>query len=104
MGCVVHASCSVDAPGVIRRHRMGQGLIVGEPGRRHGDTPRLAGAGRRCCKRCGLRRHRVGHRSRSDIWYKLWGNMTINPVSPPSPAPPPTACWMTIWCAALSAP
>ena len=30
IGCVVHASCSVDAPGVIRHH-FGNGLIVGEP-------------------------------------------------------------------------
>ena len=30
IGCVVHASCSVDAPGVIRHH-FGDGLIVGEP-------------------------------------------------------------------------
>lgn len=30
IGCVVHASCSVDEPGVIR-HRSGRGLIVGEP-------------------------------------------------------------------------
>ena len=30
IGCVVHASCSVDMPGVIRHH-FGNGLILGEP-------------------------------------------------------------------------
>ena len=31
IGCVVHASCAVNAPGVIRHH-FGNGLIIGEPG------------------------------------------------------------------------
>ena len=30
IGCVVHASCSLDAPGVVRHH-FGNGLIIGEP-------------------------------------------------------------------------
>src|SRR5690606_20855543 len=30
LGGVVHASCSLDAPGVVRHH-FGKGLLVGEP-------------------------------------------------------------------------
>ena len=30
VGCVVHSSCSLDAPGVVRHH-FGHGLILGEP-------------------------------------------------------------------------
>jgi 2-dehydropantoate 2-reductase len=75
IGGVVHASCSVDAPGVIRHHA-GNGLIVGEPS--GADTPRLqALAGL-------LRRARfdvtVSRQIQADVWYKLWGNMTINPA------------------------
>ena len=76
IGAVVHASCSVDAPGVIRRH-FGNGLIVGEPG--GGDTPRLAALA------ALLRQARfevtVSPQIQKDVWYKLWGNMTINPIS-----------------------
>ncbi len=75
MGCVVHASCSVDAPGVIR-HRAGNGLIVGEPA--GGDTPRVQAL-------AALLTHAgfgvtLSPQIQRDVWYKLWGNMTVNPV------------------------
>jgi 2-dehydropantoate 2-reductase len=76
IGCVVHASCTAPEPGLVR-HVMGQGLIIGEPA--GGATQRvadlaqaLAGAGFET---------RVSERIQQDIWYKLWGNMTMNPVS-----------------------
>jgi len=76
IGCVVHASCASPEPGVVQ-HVMGQALIIGEPA--GGDSPRvtalaaaLADAGFDC---------RVSQRIQQDIWYKLWGNMTMNPVS-----------------------
>ncbi len=76
LGGVVHASCSLDAPGVVRHH-FGQGLIVGEPA--GGDSARLAalaallqGAGFDVT---------VSPQIQRDIWFKLWGNMTINPIS-----------------------
>ena len=76
IGCVVHAACSVDAPGVIR-HKMGQRLIIGEPG--GGASARLkalhetlAGAGFEPESSVDIQR---------DVWFKLWGNMTMNPVS-----------------------
>jgi 2-dehydropantoate 2-reductase len=56
---------------------MGQGLIIGEPG--GGDSTRvhalgdlLGGAGFDVT---------VSDNVRYDIWYKLWGNLTMNPVS-----------------------
>jgi 2-dehydropantoate 2-reductase len=76
VGCVVHASASVPEPGLVQ-HRMGQGLIVGEPAGGHSERVQrvadvLAGTG-----------FEVTHSPdvRHDIWYKLWGNMTMNPVS-----------------------
>lgn len=76
MGGVVHASCSTDAPGIVRHH-FGNGLIVGEPG--GGETPR-AQALATLLQRAGLAMT-VSPRIQKDIWYKLWGNMTVNPVS-----------------------
>ena len=76
IGGVVHASCSVDEPGVIR-HRIGNGLIVGEPG--GGETPRLSALAD-LLTRAGFDVTR-SPQIQKDIWYKLWGNMTINPVS-----------------------
>lgn len=76
MGCVVHASCSVAEPGLICHH-FGNGLIVGEP----------AGAATERVQTLAalLKRARfdstVSTRIQKDIWYKLWGNMTVNPIS-----------------------
>ncbi len=76
LGCVVHLTCSNPAPGVVR-HGFGQRLVVGEP--RGGDSARsrevcaaLASAGLQAEASTDIRR---------DVWYKLWGNMTMNPVS-----------------------
>ena len=75
VGCVVHASCSLDGPGIVRR-RMGNGLIVGEPS--GANTPRLqalaallGGAGFDLT---------VSPQIQRDVWFKLWGNMTMNPI------------------------
>jgi 2-dehydropantoate 2-reductase len=76
LGCVVHASASSPEPGVVR-HQRGQGLIVGEP---HGGPSAraqvvvdlLGGAGFEAT---------VSDNVRYDVWYKLWGNLTMNPVS-----------------------
>ena len=76
VGCVVHASCSVDAPGAIRHH-FGNGLIVGEPA--GGQSPRVQALAA-LLQRAGLNAT-VSPQIQKDIWYKLWGNMTVNPVS-----------------------
>lgn len=76
VGCVVHASCSTPEPGLVR-HAMGAGLIVGEPaGARSGRVERLAAE----LARAGFEAT-VSERIQRDIWYKLWGNMTMNPIS-----------------------
>jgi 2-dehydropantoate 2-reductase len=76
MGAVVHASCSSAQPGVVQHH-FGQGLVIGEPSGQ--DTPRLQ------CIATALKVAAfdvtVSSCIQKDIWYKLWGNMTMNPVS-----------------------
>jgi 2-dehydropantoate 2-reductase len=76
IGCVVHASCSSMAPAVVQHH-FGGGLIIGEPS--GAVTPRaqqllalLQQAGFAATLSPQIQR---------DIWYKLWGNMTMNPIS-----------------------
>jgi 2-dehydropantoate 2-reductase len=76
IGGVVHASCSVDAPGVIRHH-FGNGLIVGEPS---GEASERVAALAALLRRAGLNAT-VSPQIQKDVWYKLWGNMTVNPVS-----------------------
>ena len=76
VGCVVHASCSVDAPGVVRHH-FGDGLIVGEPSGQ--ETPRVQ-ALHALLQQAGFQAT-LSPQIQKDIWYKLWGNMTVNPVS-----------------------
>ena len=76
IGCVVHASCSVDAPGVIRHH-FGKGLIVGEP---NGQDSSRAQALVALLNRAGFTAS-LSAQIQKDIWYKLWGNMTVNPIS-----------------------
>jgi 2-dehydropantoate 2-reductase len=76
LGCVVHATCSVVAPG-RGRHGFGRGLIVGEPGggisaRVRDLAARLDAAGFETT---------ISERIQADVWYKLWGNMTMNPMS-----------------------
>jgi 2-dehydropantoate 2-reductase len=79
IGCVVHASTSASAPGLVE-HKMGQGLIIGEP---LGDA--TAGSARVAALAALLQRAgfdaTVSADVRRDIWYKLWGNMTMNPIT-----------------------
>ena len=76
IGCVVHASASTAAPGVTL-HRMGRGLIVGEPSGGQSERVRNLSA---LLTRAGFEVS-ASPRIRYDVWYKLWGNMTMNPVS-----------------------
>ncbi|MGH6875989.1 MAG: 2-dehydropantoate 2-reductase [Rhizomicrobium sp.] len=76
IGCVVHASAFTSAPGSVV-HQSGNKLIFGEPS--GGNSDRLASLVRLF--------HEAGfetvhsRRIQRDIWYKLWGNMTMNPIS-----------------------
>ncbi|ABM30867.1 2-dehydropantoate 2-reductase [Paracidovorax citrulli] len=76
VGGVVHASCSVDGPGVVRQH-FGNRLILGEAV--GGITPRLEALSA-LIARGGIEVEQ-SPRIQQDIWFKLWGNMTINPIS-----------------------
>ena len=76
IGCVVHASCSLDAPGVVRHH-FGDGLIVGEPG---GGLSERVQALAALLQTAGFKTT-ASPQIQKDIWYKLWGNMTVNPIS-----------------------
>jgi 2-dehydropantoate 2-reductase len=76
VGCVVHAAVSTSAPG-IAVHRMGRGLIIGEPA--GGESARVRELAA-LFTRSGFE-VRSSENIRYDIWYKLWGNMTMNPVS-----------------------
>ena len=76
LGCVVHASTSTPEPGLVA-HKMGNGLIIGEP--QGGDSARAQQLA--ALLRMGRFDVTVSANVRYDIWYKLWGNMTLNPVS-----------------------
>ena len=76
IGCVVHASCSVDAPGIVRHH-FGNGLIIGEP---NGQASERVQAVADLLNRAGFAAS-VSPQIQKDVWYKLWGNMTVNPIS-----------------------
>jgi 2-dehydropantoate 2-reductase len=76
VGCVVHASAAATAPGLVQ-HEMGHGLVIGEPG--GGASQRVERLGQ-LLGRAGFE-VTVSPRIRHDVWYKLWGNLTMNPVS-----------------------
>ncbi|MBS0319694.1 MAG: 2-dehydropantoate 2-reductase [Proteobacteria bacterium] len=76
IGCVVHLAASTSEPGVVR-HALGQRFIVGEPDGR--ATPRLAALVD--ALRAADLDVDVAPAIQQAIWYKLWGNMTMNPVS-----------------------
>ncbi|HEX6469887.1 MAG TPA: 2-dehydropantoate 2-reductase [Streptosporangiaceae bacterium] len=76
VGCVVHIAGSVAEPG-LTVHKAGREFIVGEPDGRVSDrvtalADLFGSAGLETTVSPDIRR---------DIWYKLWGNMTMNPVS-----------------------
>ncbi len=76
VGCVVHASASTSEPGVVN-HKMGRGLIIGEPA---GGTSARVDLLADVLRAAGFDVS-VSANVRQDIWYKLWGNLTMNPVS-----------------------
>ena len=76
IGCVVHASCSANSPGFVKQH-FGNKLIVGEPsGEKTARIKRLV----TLLEQAGFETV-LSDQIQKDAWYKLWGNMTVNPVS-----------------------
>jgi 2-dehydropantoate 2-reductase len=73
---VVHASCSLDEPGQVHHH-FGNKLIIGEPsGEKTARVQQLAAL----LEKAGFEAP-VSEQIQKDIWFKLWGNMTANPIS-----------------------
>jgi 2-dehydropantoate 2-reductase len=82
IGCAVYIGASTSQPGLVE-HSTGDKLILGEPV--GGDSERAQRLGD------ALKQARieiaVSADVRRDIWYKLWGNLTMNPVSAITGAP-----------------
>jgi 2-dehydropantoate 2-reductase len=82
VGCVVHLSSTVPAPGQVR-HVNGNGLVIGTPA--GGSNPALqALAG--LLQQAGFA-VTPSERIQREVWFKLWGNMTMNPISALTGAP-----------------
>jgi 2-dehydropantoate 2-reductase len=76
IGCVVYPSCEIVRPGVVR-HIHGNRFMLGEPdGSKSDRVIELA----RILTAAGLKAP-VRTKIRDDIWLKLLGNATFNPVS-----------------------
>ena len=76
VGCVVYPSCQLVEPGVIR-HLSGKRFMLGEP---DGDQSERVTALSEALGKAGFRAP-VRTRIRDDIWLKLLGNASFNPVS-----------------------
>lgn len=78
LGCAVHHSARVAAPGHVVR-TAGNGLTLGPAGRGGAAEEAAAGVAQ------DLRAASYDVEQTGDVhqavWYKLWGNLTINPVS-----------------------
>lgn len=76
LGCVVYPAAEVSEPGLIR-HIEGNRFTLGEPdGSRSDRAIRLSDA----LQAAGLKAP-VRPRIRDEIWVKLWGNLSFNPIS-----------------------
>ena len=76
LGCVVHFASSSPQPGVVQ-HGFGDRLIVGEA---QGGASARTNAVCAALAKAGFKSEASAD-IRHDIWFKLWGNMTMNPVS-----------------------
>lgn len=76
VGCVTHLSATTPSPGSVRQIA-GNHLIIGEPNGT--QTPRL----KQLCDILEKAGFEVENTPciQKEIWFKLWGNMTMNPVS-----------------------
>ncbi len=76
IGCVVYPSCEIVKPGLVR-HIEGTRFMVGEPdGSKSARVTALGAALTAAGLKAPVRRN-----IRDDIWFKLLGNATFNPVS-----------------------
>lgn len=76
LGCVVHIAAEVQQPGEVH-HTGGRRLIIGEPD--NSDSERLRRVAE-ALNQAGFEAE-VSSRIRLDVWVKLLGNMSFNPVA-----------------------
>ncbi|MEM1431236.1 MAG: 2-dehydropantoate 2-reductase [Pseudomonadota bacterium] len=76
LGCVVYPAAEVIEPGVVK-HIEGNRFSLGEPG---GEKSERAQALSKALMAAGLKAP-VRPKLRDEIWVKLWGNLSFNPIS-----------------------
>lgn len=76
IGCIVYPACETASPGVIRQIE-GNRFPLGEPD--GSDTPRVRALAE-LFRKSGFKTP-VLDDIRSEIWLKLWGNLSFNPIS-----------------------
>ena len=76
IGCVVYPASELKAPGVVR-HVEGDRFPIGEL---DGSTTQRVTRVSQCFTNAGFKAP-VLDNIRSEIWLKLWGNLTFNPIS-----------------------
>ncbi len=76
LGCVVYPAAEVIEPGVIK-HIEGNRFSLGEP---DGSKSERAQALSKILSNAGLKAP-VRPKLRDEIWVKLWGNLSFNPIS-----------------------
>ena len=87
IGCVVYPACEMPEPGVIE-HIEGDRFSLGEPGGE--KTERIASLAE-ALRKSGLKAP-IRPRIRDEIWVKLWGNLSFNPISALTGATLETIC------------
>jgi len=76
LGCVVWQAAEIEAPGVIAHH-YGDRMPIGEPS---GEITARVQTLSRLLTAAGLK-SQIKPNLRNEIWLKLWGNLSFNPVS-----------------------
>jgi 2-dehydropantoate 2-reductase len=76
IGSIIYPAADIVTPGVIR-HVEGDRISLGEPD--NSDSERLRGLAQ-LLRKAGFK-VRISSDLRSEIWVKLWGNSTFNPIS-----------------------
>ena len=76
IGCVVYPATEVEEPGVIK-HISGDRFSLGEP---NGEVSERCHTLSALLKSSGLKAP-VRPKIRDEIWIKLWGNCSLNPIS-----------------------
>ena len=76
LGCVVYPACEIASPGVIK-HIEGNRISLGEPDGINSERLKILSS---LMIAGGLKAPQKKH-IRDEIWIKLWGNCSFNPIS-----------------------